>query len=151
MMSAKGKRSVPRTSPVQGIGHTAEIEREPSRERYNQERVEALALLTVLVRLMPRGRVSETRYEDLVADPSPHIHRIYSDLGLEVSARFSRRLAAACDDAKRYRANPKTPLPRETIAQINVALAPLFERWGYPMADDETRPVAAGYPPVTDS
>ncbi|HLA86338.1 MAG TPA: sulfotransferase [Thermoguttaceae bacterium] len=80
--------------------------------------------------LIPPGRLSEVRYEDLVADPIGQMRRIYDELELggfdDARPAMEKHMAQAAD----YKTNRYT-LPDETREQITRRWGRFIERFGY--------------------
>jgi hypothetical protein len=53
---------------------------------------------------IPRGHITELRYEDLIADPIGQIKRIYCDLGLTYSPEFEDHALTYLNSVRDYRA-----------------------------------------------
>ena len=80
--------------------------------------------------LIPKGRFSEIRYEDLVADPVRQMRRIYEELQLggfdEALPALEEHVAATAG----YKTN-RYELPEETRDQITRRWGKFIEQYGY--------------------
>lgn len=81
---------------------------------------------------LPVRQWCEVRYEELDREPLAIIRRMYAQLGLEFTAEFATRLTEYLETVKDYEKNRFRSLPPDEQARIHAALAPLFDRWGYP-------------------
>jgi omega-hydroxy-beta-dihydromenaquinone-9 sulfotransferase len=73
----------------------------------------------------------DVRYEDLVARPADETTAILRFAGLDSWAGLERRLAALRVSQGRTDAY-RDELRPEDVAQLEILLAPMLERWGYP-------------------
>lgn len=80
---------------------------------------------------LPQGTVAEVRYEDLVADPPSAIRGLYDQLDLEITPEFERRLASYLQAVSNYRRNQFATLSPDEQAEVNGAMAPYLQQWGY--------------------
>ena len=88
-------------------------------------------------RLIDSSRLSEVRYEDLVADPVAEMERVYKELALggfdDVLPALEERVAAMAGyEANRHRLDPET---RQVVA---TRWASYFEKYGYARQSDST-------------
>jgi omega-hydroxy-beta-dihydromenaquinone-9 sulfotransferase len=104
--------------PSEGDGVRARVEREYAQsERRYLEQAAALE----------PGRVSEMRYEDLIADPMGELRRAYAELGLAWTGEFESRAAAYLATVRDYKAaGTKEPGP-----PVTEELAALSRRFGH--------------------
>jgi hypothetical protein len=86
------------------------------------------------------GRVTEVRYEDLVADPMGELRRVYAELGLEWSAALESRAGRYLSEVRDYKA------AGQRQNELTARLAALAERFGH---NSPARPSAARPEPVT--
>lgn len=79
----------------------------------------------------PAGTAVEVRYEDLIADPLAAIRRAYDDLGMTVTPEFEQRLTRYLDSVSHYRKNRFATLSADEQAEVDGAMAPYLQQWGY--------------------
>lgn len=88
---------------------------------------------------LPPGGAVDVRYEDVVQDPLRAIRAAYSALGMEVTPEFERRLQAYVESVSGYRKNRFATLDADERAEVDGAMAPYLQQWGY----DQPRRAAA--------
>ena len=79
---------------------------------------------------LPAENIYQIKYEDLVADPSQEIERIYETLGLGDYAPVRNTIAVAVGQQKDYKTN-KHELDESLQVRIRERWASYFERYGY--------------------
>ncbi|TWT77018.1 Sulfotransferase domain protein [Posidoniimonas polymericola] len=87
----------------------------------------------------PAESAVEVRYEDLVADPLGAIRQAYAALGMTVTPEFEQRLNRYLDSVSHYRKNRFATLSADEQAEVDGAMAPYLQQWGY----TEERRIAA--------
>ncbi|MEZ4217515.1 MAG: sulfotransferase [Myxococcota bacterium] len=82
-------------------------------------------------------RATAVRYERLVADPAGAMRQVYDELGLEVGPSSLAAMERAAAHARAYKPSHDYALSEVGLApaEIRRALAPLFERFGWPGPD----------------
>lgn len=110
-------------------------------ERFERRYLEARAEI-------PPGRLVESRFEDLVADPLGELRRIHRRLDLEWSAAFAESAAAYLDATRGYRGNPRDAALDAHVDRVLPRVAHLAEVFGHdqpPLAPVEPPVVAARF------
>ncbi len=79
----------------------------------------------------PADRVAEAEFEQIERDPIGQLRRIYAQLGLEFSDRFQQRLQRYLERIADYRKNCLPSLPEQQRLDIEAAMGPHMQRWGY--------------------
>jgi hypothetical protein len=79
---------------------------------------------------LPTGSIVDVRYEELVADPTTEVEKIYDRLGLGDYELVRERVAAFVSQQKDYQTN-KHELDPQLKAQIRDRWSEYFERYGY--------------------
>lgn len=79
---------------------------------------------------IPKGHLSEIRYEDIERDPLTELERLYSELGLPGWERVRERVDTYLRDLVGYRKNVYEIDP-ETIEIVNREWGFAIEEWGY--------------------
>jgi hypothetical protein len=82
--------------------------------------------------LIPRGRLHEVSFEELVRDPVGTVRGIYGGLGLEGFEDVEPVLRRYVDSLAGYRKSVYPELPGEIRKGIVRECKPIFEEWGYP-------------------
>jgi hypothetical protein len=79
---------------------------------------------------LPGGQVCEVRLQDLVADPVAEIERIYSELHLEFTDAFRRRLIDYLRFSTDYQSNVHSQWSEEHAASLKPVLSELARNFG---------------------
>ncbi|MFW6122397.1 MAG: sulfotransferase family protein [Petrotogales bacterium] len=79
---------------------------------------------------IPRGHLTEIRYEDLVADPMGQIRQIYANLGLPGLEAAEPAMRRYLDRQAGYTTNPYT-IDEAVIRRVDKYWGFAVERWGY--------------------
>ncbi len=82
-------------------------------------------------RRLPDRQVVQVRFEDLERDPIATIRRIYTQLGMEFTAEYRRRLTNHLKTLKGYQKNRYHVLPDDQRQMIDAAMRPFMAEWGY--------------------
>lgn len=82
--------------------------------------------------LIPKGRMTEVRFDALEADPVGQVAGIYDRLGLEHFARFRPRLESYASSLSGYQKNSFVKLDDATRQMVAERWKRSFETWGYP-------------------
>jgi hypothetical protein len=88
---------------------------------------------------LPAGDIAEVRFEDLERDPIAEIHRVYSELGLELHPRLRRRLERYLESIADYKKNRLKELSESQRREIDAVMGSLMEQWGYASSDQPPR------------
>jgi omega-hydroxy-beta-dihydromenaquinone-9 sulfotransferase len=80
--------------------------------------------------LIPAGNLSEVGYDDLTADPSGELRRIYSELGISGFEALEKSLEPELDSLKRYKKNQFVE-DEHWARRVQDELKPAFEHYGY--------------------
>ncbi len=86
----------------------------------------------------PTGTAAGVRFEDLEADPTSQIERLYADLGLEVSEEFRERLSEKVAAAAEYRKNRFADLSEAERQEVDQAMGAHLVSWGYEVSPQRT-------------
>lgn len=84
--------------------------------------------------LVPDGHLVELKYEDLLADPSEEIRKIYDTLGLEGFESLQPNIEAYIRNSA-DRTKNHFNISMDTIALVNQYLIDLVKRWNYEVKD----------------
>lgn len=83
--------------------------------------------------LIPEGRFTEIRFEDLEADPVGQLQRIYNDLSLDGFADFRPKVQRYLATLKGYEKNDFAQLDPAAKVMVADRWRRSFETWGYPV------------------
>ncbi len=76
---------------------------------------------------IPAGWLAEIRLEDLHADPTGQLRRVYTELGLPFTEAFGRRVLEYLDVTRDYKPNKHPPGDEERLRRLEDQLAPLVK------------------------
>jgi hypothetical protein len=89
--------------------------------------------------LIPAGRLCETSYESLDADPVNQVRRIYESLELPDFAEFAPQLTEYVDGLAGYQKNKLPALSADDRAMVAREWAICFEQWEYATDTEERK------------
>jgi len=81
--------------------------------------------------LIPKGRLHELRFEELVRDPVGEIRRVYEVLNLPPFDTFAPCLQEYLASVRNYQKNRHAPLAADVKARVASEWSQLFDEWGY--------------------
>ncbi len=84
--------------------------------------------------LIPRGNLTEVRFEDLETAPFAEVQRIYDELNLPGFAAAEKSLRAYIESTARYRKNEYT-LSDDVRQKVNQNWRFAFDEWGYELRE----------------
>jgi hypothetical protein len=86
---------------------------------------------------LPPERATAVRYDELVADPTTTVGRIYRDLNLGDFAHVKSSIATYADKHV-HGMSPMPPLDRQTASRLALDWGPIYTRLGYPLLHPRT-------------
>ena len=95
------------------------------------------------VAALPNDDFAELRFEDLEVDPVGEVRRLYTELNLEFTPMFERRLRNYLNSIAGYRKNKFKVLPPHQQQEIDAVMGEYLQQWGYDVTNRSSSSQAA--------